>query len=87
MGSKRMLKSELVGLEIMVLESRNKSLEGVSGNIVDETKNTITIETKDKKRKTLIKKDITFKAQKGQDTCIIKGHEIIYRPEERTKRI
>ncbi|MDR0900934.1 MAG: ribonuclease P protein component 1 [Methanobrevibacter sp.] len=46
---------ELIGLYVKVVKSSNESLIGISGNIIDETKKTISIETKiesaDKKNK------------------------------------
>ena len=57
------------------------------GISIDETKNTITIESKNKKIKILIKKDIIFTIQnKGEKQTII-GSKIAFRPEERVKRI
>lgn len=46
-----------IGQEIKVTKSSNKQLENIEGKVIDETKNTITIET-DKGIKKLIKKQI-----------------------------
>ena len=42
---------ELIGLDTKVVESTNRSLEGLEGRIVDETKNTLTIETCEKEKR------------------------------------
>ncbi len=46
-----------IGKKIKVTKSSNKQLENIEGTVTDETKNTITIETK-KGIKKLIKKQI-----------------------------
>ena len=73
---------ELIGRKVIVVESTNKPLEGLKGEIVDETKETITLQT-DKARKMLLKKSlVSLKLENGQ---IIGGKEISKRPEERIK--
>lgn len=72
---------ELIGLNIEIIDSRNKTLIGKKGKIIDETKNMITIQNEKKIR--MIKKDIIFRTKDK----IIDGKEIAYRPEERIKRI
>ena len=79
---KNLRKGELIGRNIEITSSKNKSTAGLEGKIIDETKNTITIKTK-KGKKTLIKSQITFK-MKGNDSTII-GEEITSPPEERIK--
>ena len=39
------LKQEYIGLDITIIESKNKSLIGLKGKIIDETKNTFKIKT------------------------------------------
>jgi ribonuclease P protein subunit POP4 len=73
---------ELVGREIEIISSKNKSHEGMKGKIVDETKMTIKIQQK-KEIKTLLKSNITFKLLLTDE--IIVGMEIIKRPEDRLK--
>ncbi len=87
MESKKQQKIEFIGLEMVVLDSRNTSLIGIKGRVIDETKNIIIIETKDKKIKKLIKKDIIFTIKNKSETHTINGSKITYRPEDRIKRI
>ena len=72
-----MIKNTLIGTKIEVVYAQNKNLLGLSGKIIDETKNVLTIETP-KGVKKLIKSQITFK----MGTNVIKGDHIIRRPEE-----
>jgi len=73
---------ELIGQEIVVVESKNKSNLHLHGKVVNETRNTIEIEYHGE-IKTLLKENITFKIV-GTET-IIEGKNIIKRPEERVK--
>ena len=77
-----MMKNELIGHEIKVTENNNKTCIGMMGKIINETKNTLTIRIKNKGTKQLIKDQITFKI----NNQIIKGKNITFRPEDRTKR-
>jgi RNase P/RNase MRP subunit p29 len=47
----------LIGKFIRISDSKNKSLTGLDGKIIDETKNTITLKTKNKEIK-IIKNQI-----------------------------
>ena len=44
--------TDLIGKQIKVVEAKNKSLEGIQGTVIDETKNTIVVKS-DKVRKLL----------------------------------
>jgi ribonuclease P protein subunit POP4 len=41
-----LVRHELIGLPVEVVESTNPSLTGISGRVVDETRNTFLIETR-----------------------------------------
>ena len=41
-----LVRHELIGLPVEVVESTNSSLAGISGRVVDETRNTFLIETR-----------------------------------------
>ncbi|MBN1377010.1 ribonuclease P protein subunit [Candidatus Woesearchaeota archaeon] len=76
----RFLKTEFIGLDIEVMDSGNKSLIGLKGKIIDETKNTFVLKT-GKGTKKVIKKHNIFNIQ-GKT---VKGNEIMKRPEDRIK--
>ncbi|MBU0666257.1 MAG: ribonuclease P protein subunit [Nanoarchaeota archaeon] len=77
---KNELKEEYIGFNIEVIETKNQTLQGLKGEILDETKNTFKIKTKDK-IKIILKKGNIFKIKNK----IINGNEIIKKPEERIK--
>jgi RNase P/RNase MRP subunit p29 len=52
--------TENIGKKIKITEAKNKSLEGVQGEIIDESKNMLHLKT-EKGIKKLIKKQIIFK--------------------------
>lgn len=80
--TKKVYSGELIGQEIEITDSKNKSNLRMEGKVVDETKQTIKI-IHQGKTKTLIKNNITFKIKKTDK--IIEGKKINKRPEERTK--
>jgi ribonuclease P protein subunit POP4 len=79
---KKIYPHELIGQEIEIIDSKNKSNLHLKGKIVDETKYTIKI-THQGEIKTLMKDNIVFKLRKTNQ--IIKGETITKRPEERIK--
>ena len=52
---------EFIGKKVEVIDAKNKSLVGIKGKIIDETKNIFTIEKINGETKKLIKKQITIK--------------------------
>ena len=78
-------KHELVGLNIKVIDSKNKDNKGIEGKIIDETKNTITIMHKSKK-KLLFKNNIKFETTIENKKIEVDGKVLAKRPEERIKR-
>lgn len=77
-----MFPGELIGEEIEVIHSQNRSMLGMKGRIVDETKTTLVLESA-KARKTLLKNSITIKVLRTGR--VIVGASIVRRPEERMK--
>ncbi|MCX6777425.1 MAG: ribonuclease P protein subunit [Candidatus Micrarchaeota archaeon] len=78
---------ELIGLEAEVVRSSCSNLMGKSGKVVDETKNTLVF-GKGNRQFTIPKKSAMFRfVLPSGETCLVKGDEIMYAPEERTKRL
>jgi len=71
-------KKEIIGEKIIIVDSRNKSLLGMKGNVVEETKNTITLSN----GKKLLKSHITIKIN-GE---IVEGKTLQKKPEDRIKK-
>ena len=72
---------EFIGAQIKVIKAANKSLEGMEGSIVDETKSTFKIISTKNQEKTLLKKGAVFLISDQR----INGDDILRRPEERIK--
>jgi len=82
---KNLVKHELIGLEVEVADSTNKFNVGMKGLVVDETKNTLTIETERGLKKIQKKGSIfIFKISSGKKVKV-NGNKIAVRPEERLK--
>jgi len=56
------LKYGLIGSIIEVESSKNKTLVGIKGKVIDETKNTFTLMTKNSRKK-IIKSQVKVKTQ------------------------
>jgi len=79
------LKHELIGLNVKIVNSKNEQIVGIKGKVIDETKNILTIANSNAKRK--IPKDIAifqFKLPKGT-VVNLHGSKLIGRPENRLK--
>ncbi|MBI2151751.1 ribonuclease P protein subunit [Candidatus Woesearchaeota archaeon] len=76
---------ELIGEEIEVIGAKNKSLHGLRGTVIDETKFSIVIEKNKNaaEKKRLLKEGLTFKLLKSGR--VIEGTTIKKRSEERIK--
>lgn len=79
------LKHELIGLEIKITKSKNDSLIGLHGKIVNETRNTLTISSGERLKKVL-KAHIVFQASINGQSIEIDGKKLAARPEERIKK-
>jgi len=82
MHTKEVLKAELIGCKLEVINSKNPSLIGMAGMIIDETKNMFTLDNKKK----LIKSQSVFKIGIKGKTYEIDGKILQTRPEDRIKK-
>lgn len=81
------LQDEFIGLKVKVVKSTNSSYIGLSGIVIDETKNTFRI-LSGKEEKTLIKENCIFHFILPNKTVVeIDGKVLIGRPEDRVKKI
>lgn len=79
-------KHELIGLFVKVIESKNKSVVGISGKIIDETRETIKIKTA-KGEKNIIKNQARFQfTLPKKEKVEVQGKLLIGRPEIRIKK-
>ena len=80
------LQQELIGLNAKVVRSSHPGYMGIEGRVLDETRNTILILHKNKK-KIIIKKTSVFNFTMPDGTIVeIDGKAIIGRPEDRIKK-
>jgi ribonuclease P protein subunit POP4 len=79
-----LLKHELIGLKIEVLESSDKSQIGLSGQVINETQNTLTLQTV-QGEKTVPKKGSVFKVFLEHENVKVKGEKLLKTPQERIK--
>lgn len=77
---------ELIGLSVLVVGSTDRGLVGISGRIVDETRNTLLVETeRGLKRIPKSNTSLTFTLPDGQRVRV-SGSILISRPENRINK-
>jgi len=82
MNPKKIVKHEFIGTEIEVMDSKNKSLIGIKGKVIDETKNMFMLEN----GKKLVKSQCIFKMKMKNEIVSINGEVLANRPEDRIKK-
>ncbi len=86
MITKDIARHEFIGLTASTQQSRNKSLAGLEGKVIDETKNSFVLLTKDRERKTVLKKGSTFIFHLPDGSKVrIRGEILAMKPEDRIK--
>lgn len=73
---------ELIGEEIIIVDSTNKSEIGISGKVIDETKNMLTLDNQGKLKK-IMKQNVTLKIIRTG--MVVEGRAIFKRSEDRIK--
>ena len=80
------VQQEFIGLETKVVRSSNPHVVGISGKVVDETRNTLTI-LYNGKRRVVIKDTAVFEFVMPDGTVVeIDGKVVTGRPEDRIKK-
>lgn len=77
---------ELIGLVVSV-ESRCAALNGTTGMVVDETKHILVVERASGSEAAVPKSGQRFLFRDGDKRFAISGDEILFRPEDRTKKV
>ncbi|HVP93095.1 MAG TPA: ribonuclease P protein component 1 [Acidobacteriota bacterium] len=81
-----LVRYEFIGTEAKVSKSKHSGYVGLSGKILDETRNTFTI-LHDGKRKTVLKDSSVFHFRFSDGTIVeIDGKILLGRPEDRLKK-
>jgi len=80
------IRHELIGTNAKVSKSKQPNQVGLSGNVVDETRNTFTI-VRNGKKKTIVKDSAVFHFKFSDNTVVeIDGKILVGRPEDRLKK-
>ena len=84
MRKSELMRTELIGSDVEVLSS--KCYAGISGVVIDETKNTFIILSAGTE-KMIPKKGNEFAFTYEGSRFVIKGSEVLHRPEDRIKKV
>jgi ribonuclease P protein subunit POP4 len=80
------LRHELIGLPVEVVQASNPSQQGIAGRIVDETRNTVLIETA-RGTKRIGKAHATFRLTFPDGTVVdVSGSALVSQPEKRISK-
>ncbi len=82
MSAKDILRAELIGRHMEIIDARNKSLIGLKGKIIDETKNAFIIEYGGK-RKMILKSHMKMMIGWNGKKILVDGKMLAKRPEDR----
>lgn len=81
-----LVQGELIGLNAKVVKSTNPSNIGISGKVIDETRNTLTIR-KGNTNKIIPKETAVFQFTLPNGTVVeAEGNVLMGRPEDRVKK-
>ncbi len=81
--SGNILRHELMGLPVEVVHAANPAQQGISGRVVDETRNTLVIATP-RGEKRIGKAHATFRLTLPDGTVVdVSGSALVARPEKR----
>ncbi len=82
-----LVRHELISLPVKIIKSSDPTLKKLSGKVTDETYNTLKIETKDGREKTVIKENCIFIFTLPDKTKVqVDGKLLVSRPEDRIKK-
>ena len=84
-NNKNIVLGELIGLKVRIIDSLDRKQKGMVGNIIDETKNTLIMETTEGKR-SFVKRNSRFRFYTPEGSCEVEGREIDFRPDERIEK-
>ena len=83
-----LVRHELIGLSVRVAESTNPQLAGSEGKVIDESRNTLTVEASGGREITLVKEQCVFSFMLPDlgKWVRVDGKVIVARPEDRIKK-
>ena len=81
---------EIIGLDVRIVEHSDPLLVGLHGIVIDETRGMFLLRSGEKDRK-VAKKGAVFEfrvaGEKGVMRITLRGDSLIFRPEDRTKKV
>jgi len=81
-----LVRHELIGLKVKVVKSSEKTQKGLTGVVIDETYNTLKLET-EKGEKAVVKSNCVFIFTLPDKTKVqVDGKVLVGRPEDRIKK-
>jgi len=86
MSKMDILKHELIGVKVKVVDASNKALIGINGKIMDETRNMLTIEYNGNLKR-LIKSQVILQLDYRGKEYKMNGKLLMNRPEDRIKKV
>jgi ribonuclease P protein subunit POP4 len=82
-----LVRHELCGLAVRIKGSTDSTHKGLAGKVIDETYNTLKIETKEGKEKVIPKSNTVFIfTLPNKVKVMVEGKVLIGRPEDRIKK-
>ncbi|MBU0898843.1 MAG: ribonuclease P protein component 1 [Nanoarchaeota archaeon] len=82
-----LVRHELIGLHVKIIDSTDPSVIGMEGRVVDETRNTFIIEKEDGNTKTVVKENCVFSFEYETGKCVkVDGKILVARSEDRLKK-
>ncbi|MCK5023152.1 MAG: ribonuclease P protein component 1 [Candidatus Aenigmarchaeota archaeon] len=84
--TENLVKHELIGLKVSIVDSSNKENVGTKGKIVNETRNTFTIEKNNGNEIKVAKDENMFVFELNSKKVRIDGKILVARPEDRIKK-
>lgn len=85
MNGKDLVKDEWIGRIVTITDCKDHQWIGTTGRIIDETKHTLLLEEKQKRRR-IAKRIATFTVHVDDVVMTIDGARLAYRPEDRIKK-
>lgn len=85
-GDQDVARHELIGLFVTV-GSAHAGWDGLEGTVVDETKHTFLVERPSGSEATVPKEGQRFVFRVGTERFVVIGSDIMFRPEDRTKKV
>ncbi len=81
-----LVRHELIGLKVLVEKSTNKLQQGLSGTIVDETRQTLTLRDSAGEKQVLKDQCVFVFSLPSEKKVRVDGKVLVSRPEDRIKK-